>query len=84
MKCRLGPKKLKLVQDILGPTLRLKTAFVRGGWDHGMAQCLVYDEALRPDENAHRKVIYVNYRTRIIEPWDPDSGLRGWSESLFP
>lgn len=42
MKCRLGEKKVRRIEELTGK--KVNAAFVRGGWEHFWAEVFFVDE----------------------------------------
>lgn len=72
-KCYLGHKKLKRIQAILSACTSYKVhrALTRGGWPHYTAQCFVIDTSLPQNHPEYRKVIWLNYKTELVDMWTP-------------
>ena len=57
MKCRLGSKKHRVCEEVTGR--KYSACFVRGGWDHHVAEC-----QHRCEEGWY--IDYVNYKKKTI------------------
>lgn len=71
MRCALGPKRIRKVERLTGRAVH--TAYVRGGWEHHVAQVLFRDGS----------VVWVNYKTGEAQP-DASYTVPWWGSTPPP